>query len=219
MEFAAWMAEQPQQVKDEAQGRVDAALGRAEFYARGGVLDGFCLCSDCCFNDDPFFSPTMFEEFVWPYLSQLIAGYRELGFYVIKHTDGNIMPILEALVAAGPHAVDSLDPQGGVDLAEVKRRVGRRVCLIGNVSCAVLDTGSDEEVVASVRYALRHGMPGGGYFHQQLHIHRHGLEAVRADAGGVAAGGRLRLKCRRPLVAPQPARSGQPCRLFGGPMK
>ncbi len=112
MEFAAWMAEQPQQVKDEAQGRVDAALGRAEFYARGGVLDGFCLCSDCCFNDNPFFSPTMFEEFVWPYLSRLIAGYRELGFYVIKHTDGNIMPILEALVAAGPHAVHSLDPPG-----------------------------------------------------------------------------------------------------------
>jgi len=25
-----------------------------------------------------------------------------------------------------------------------------------------LDTGTDEEVVASARYALRHGMPGGG---------------------------------------------------------
>jgi len=50
-----------------------------------------------------------------------------------------------------------------VDIAEVKRRVGREVCLIGNVSCAMLDTGSDEDVVASARYALAHGMPGGGY--------------------------------------------------------
>jgi uroporphyrinogen decarboxylase len=87
----------------------------------------------------------------------------ELGFWVIKHTDGNIMPILEALVAARPHALHSLDPQGGVDLAEVKRRVGDQVCLIGNVSCAVLQSGTDAELVDACRYALRHGMPGGGY--------------------------------------------------------
>jgi uroporphyrinogen decarboxylase len=105
----------------------------------------------------------MFDEFVTPYLAQLCAGYREMGFYVIKHTDGNIMPILDSLVGARPHALHSLDPQGGVDIAEVKRRVGDKVCLIGNVSCAALQTGTDEEVVASARYALRHGMPGGRY--------------------------------------------------------
>ena len=59
----------------------------------------------------------MFDEFVTPYLKELVAGYRELGFYVIKHTDGNIMPILDALVSANPHALHSLDPQGGVNLA------------------------------------------------------------------------------------------------------
>ena len=56
-----------------------------------------------------------------------------------------------------------LDPQGGVDIAVVKERVGDQLCLIGNVSCAALQTGTDEEVVDSCRYALRHGMPGGGY--------------------------------------------------------
>ena len=52
----------------------------------------------------------------------------------------------------------SLDPQGRVDLAEVKRRVGDRVCLIGNVNCALLQTGSDDEVVADVRRALHQGI-------------------------------------------------------------
>jgi uroporphyrinogen decarboxylase len=73
------------------------------------------------------------------------------------------MPILDQLVEANPHALHSLDPQGGVDIAEVKRLYGDRVCLIGNVSCGALDTGADEDVDASVRYALRHGMPGYGY--------------------------------------------------------
>jgi uroporphyrinogen decarboxylase len=105
----------------------------------------------------------MFSEFITPYLARLIQGYREMGFYAIKHTDGNIMPIVDQLVQANPHALHSLDPQGGVDIAEIKHHYGKQVCLIGNVNCGLLDTGTTEEVVASARYALQHGMPGGGY--------------------------------------------------------
>ena len=163
MEFVESIADRPQALKDEAARRVDRALERGRRFADHGVLDGFTLCADYCFNTGPFLSPAMFDEFVTPYLARLVAGYREMDLYVIKHTDGNIMPILDALVSAKPHALHSLDPQGGVDIAEVKRLVGHQVCLIGNVSCAMLDTGTDEQVVESARYCLTHGMPGGGY--------------------------------------------------------
>ena len=86
-----------------------------------------------------------------------------MGFYVIKHTDGNIMPILDQLVETAPHALHSIDPMAGVDIAVVKRMVGDRVCLIGNVNCATLDSGTADEIAASTRYALQQGMPGGGY--------------------------------------------------------
>jgi len=165
-DMMAWcgrLVDDPQGVKDEAKRMVDDALKRAERLRERTALDGFALCADYCLNEGPFLSPAMFAEFVAPYLTRLIRGYREMGFYTIKHTDGNILPIIDQLVAAGPHALHSLDPQGGVDIAEVKRRYGHRVCLIGNVNCGLLDTGSDEEVIASARYCLRHGMPGGGY--------------------------------------------------------
>ena len=162
-DFVVKLAEQTQEMKDNAERMVDNALARGERFAKHGVLDGFALCADYCFNDAPFLSPAMFDEFVTPYLARLTAGYREQGFYVIKHTDGNILPILDSLVSTRPHALHSLDPQGGVDLAEVKRRVGGQVCLIGNVNCGKLQTGTEDEVVESCRYALRHGMPGGGY--------------------------------------------------------
>ena len=163
MDFVSKLADEPQEMKDNAQRGVDSCLARGERIKKRGVLDGFCLCSDYCFNDAPFLSPAMFDEFVTPYLRQLVKGYREMGFYVIKHTDGNIMPILDSLVSANPHALHSLDPQGRVSLAEVKRLVGDKVCLIGNVNCALLQTGSDAEVAADVRRALHDGMPGGGY--------------------------------------------------------
>ncbi|MCF6177547.1 MAG: hypothetical protein L3J71_17470 [Victivallaceae bacterium] len=48
-----------------------------------------------------------------------------------------------------PHALHSIDPQGGVDLAEVKARVGDTMCLVGNVNCALLQSGSEAEVVVA----------------------------------------------------------------------
>ena len=161
--WCAWLYENLYEAKAEADRRVDAQLERAAALRRHGGLDGFALCSDYCFNSGPFLSPRMFGEIITPYLTRLIAGQRELGYYVIKHTDGNIMPILDDLVSARPHALHSIDPQANVDIAEVKRLVGDRVALIGNVNCGLLSTGTDEEVVESARYALRHGMPGGGY--------------------------------------------------------
>ena len=62
-----------------------------------------------------------------------------------------------------PHAIHSLDPQAGVDIAQVKRPYGDRLCLIGNVNCGLLDTGTEDEIAASARYALQAGMPDGGY--------------------------------------------------------
>jgi len=162
-EWCAWLYENRQAAHDEARRRVDAALQRGRRFAEHGGLDGFALCADYCFNDGPFLPPAMFSEYVTPYLRDLIAGYREMGFYVIKHTDGNIVPIIEDLVSCRPHALHSLDPQGGVDIAEVKRLYGDRVALCGNVNCGLMDTGTDEEVIESARYALRHGMPGGGF--------------------------------------------------------
>jgi len=161
--FTEWLYTRPDEVKEKAQRTVDAALAKAERLAQHGGLDGFALCSDYCFNTQPFLSPEMFAELVSPYLAQLCARYRELGFYSIKHTDGNIMPIIDQLVAAKPDALHSLDPQGGVDIAEVKRRYGDQVCLIGNVNCGLLTSGTEEEIVESSRYCIRHGMPGGGY--------------------------------------------------------
>lgn len=163
MEWTVWLHENLDDAKRAADRKVGDMLDKAERLMKHGGLDGFALCSDYCFNDNPFLSPDLFADVIAPYLTRLCEGMRDLGFYVIKHTDGNIMPIIDQLVDANPHALHSLDPQGGVDIAEVKRRYGDRVCLIGNVNCGVLNSGTEVEVIESARYCLRHGMPGGGY--------------------------------------------------------
>lgn len=161
-EFAYAIADDPDAVREKASRMADTAIERNHRRQQEGV-DVLFLCSDYCYNSGPFISPEMFREFITPYLARIIAAARKDGLYTIKHTDGNIMPIIDQLVECNPHALHSLDPMAGVDIREVKRLYGDRVCLCGNVHCAALQTGTDEEVIASAEYALTYGKPGGGY--------------------------------------------------------
>ncbi len=181
VEFAVQMAERPHELKDEAQRHVDTCIEASERFKASGVVHGYCMCADYCFNDGPFMSPTQFDDFVTPYLKQTIECYREMGLYAIKHTDGNIMPILDSLMECRPHGLHSLDPQGGIDIAELKRTIGDKVCLVGNVNCGLLQTGTDEECVESTRYALQNGMPGGGYIFSTSNCVYTGMDLRRYD--------------------------------------
>jgi uroporphyrinogen decarboxylase len=165
-DFSVQLYEDPQSILDEEEKKYQRLIKFAEKIKKvdnGGLLDGFAMCSDYCFNANPFFSPEIFGDLIAPYLAKICESYRAMGYYTIKHTDGNIMPILDQLVQCAPDALQSLDPQGGVDLKFVKEKYGNRIALMGNVNCGLLQTGTDEEVAADVRRALRDGMPGYGY--------------------------------------------------------
>lgn len=177
-EFAYALADDPDGMKQKAEDMAAAAIIRNSALKEAGV-DVLFLCSDYCYNSGPFLSPAMFGEFIQPYLYKIIAAARADGLYTIKHTDGNIMLILDQLVDCHPHALHSIDPMAGVDIKEVKRLVGDKVCLCGNVNCAALQTGSDEEVIASAEYCLKHAKPGGGYIFSTSNIPFRGMDPAR----------------------------------------
>lgn len=177
--FVYRLADEPEAVHAEARKRVARSIEEAGRFRRGGLLDGFILCSDYCMNEGPFLSPELFSQFVTPYLVQTVTAYRELGFYVIKHTDGNINPIIDQLLSAKPHGLHSLDPQGRVNLRAIKERYGRQVCLLGNVNCGLLQTGTAEEAAEDCRRALRDGMPGGGFIFSTSNCIYTGLDLER----------------------------------------
>ncbi|MDD2392510.1 MAG: uroporphyrinogen decarboxylase family protein [Eubacteriales bacterium] len=181
MEFTERLYEEPEALKSEAAKRVEDSISYAKNFLGKGILDGFALCSDYCFNVNPFFGPELFDEFIKPYLRDVIKEYREEGYYVIKHTDGNIMPILDSIVDCEPHAIHSLDPQGGVDLGNVRDLVGDKVCLIGNVNCGLLQTGSREECIADVRRSLTDGMKAPGYIFSTSNCVYTGLKLSRYE--------------------------------------
>jgi len=179
-EFSYRIADEPEEVIAEAERMCQRAIEANKAQREAGI-DVALLCSDYCYNSGPFLSPAMFDEFIAPFLEKICRAGRDDGMYMIKHTDGNIMPIIDSLVQACPHALHSIDPMAGVDIKKVKELYGSRVALCGNVHCAALQTGSDEEVIASAEYCLTHGAKGGGYIFATSNIPFKGMPPHRYE--------------------------------------
>lgn len=162
--FVYDLADRPDVVLDYASRWCDEGIARGKRLIDAGI-DVITMCADYCFNNGPFLSPRMWDRFIGQFYQRQVAALKEYGALVIKHTDGDIMPLLERLVEPGIDALQSIDPIAGVDIAEIKHRVGDRICLIGNVDLAKLQQGPRAEIEASARYCLDHASPGGGYIY------------------------------------------------------
>lgn len=160
--FAYALYDRPDSLHEEARRRVEAA-GRTYDVALSAGADGIVMTSDYAMNSGPFLAPEHFAEFVTPYLTEAVRAAHERGLLVVKHSDGNLMPVLDQIVGSGIDGLHSIDPMAGMDIRQVKERWGARVCLCGNVHCAWMQTGTPEQITESAEYCLRHGKPGGGY--------------------------------------------------------
>jgi uroporphyrinogen decarboxylase len=163
MEFAMRIADDSEGLLEEAQRNADAAVAAAKPLIEAGAEVIF-MCADYCFNDGPFFSPRLFAQFVTPFLKQIVAAIKSAGAFAVKHTDGDIMPILDQLVETGIDGLHSLDPMAGVDIAEVRRVVGPKLCLLGNVNCAYVQAGTREQIRDGALYAMRYGGVDAGAY-------------------------------------------------------
>ena len=95
---------------------------------------------------------------------RVVDAVHEEGGLVIKHSDGNLWPILDLIVGTGVEAINPLEPVAGMDIAKVKAEYGDRVCLVGNIDCGeLLSHGTVEQVVEEVRQCIAAAAPGGGY--------------------------------------------------------
>lgn len=161
-QFVYDLYDKPEEMKEGAQRMVADGIEHGKRLIDAGCDIVFSV-TDFAFNDGPFLSPRMFREFVTPYLAQWVGALKEYGAYVMIHTDGNLMAIMDQFLECAPHGLHSLDPQAGMDITVLKRKFGDRLCLMGNLACNLLQVGTAEQVAAAARNCILAGKPGGGY--------------------------------------------------------
>ena len=139
----------------------DACFEFAKMMLDDGV-DLPVLTDDYADNYGPMISPALFREFELPYLKRVIDAAKKRGVSVMKHSDGNLYPILDDIVDAGITGLHPIEP-GPMDIADVKKRYGNKIFLGGNVDCKiVLPYGSEADVRKDVRRVIDAAGKDGG---------------------------------------------------------
>lgn len=162
-DFMVNIALEPQFIADVIHMTVDVNLAMAAEAVKRGckfIYTG----DDLAYGGGPFIDPETFRKIFYPEFCRVMKGYKDLGLYVIKHTDGNIMPIIDMLVDSGIDCLDPIDPGSNMSLEYVKKTYGDRIAIKGNVDCAqTLTFGTVEETEAEAKKCIEIAKPGYGY--------------------------------------------------------
>lgn len=161
-EFIDDLYENPDKIKEQSNKMTSDAI---EFQKRllDAGADGILNACDVAFNNGPFLSLEMMDEFFFPNFNRWAEECNREGVISIWHTDGNLMPLMERILESGVRAIQCVDPIAGMDIVELKKNVNGRLALIGNIDCALIQNGSKGKIEEEVKRVVE-GCKGDGGF-------------------------------------------------------
>ena len=118
-------------------------------------------------------SPQMYRELVFPRHCRLYRHIkRNSSFYIVLHSCGSIMPLLDDLIEAG---IDGINPvqitADNMDPRMLKQRFGDRLLFWGGGvdTQHILQNGTPGQVRENVRQLCETFKPGGGFVWNTIH--------------------------------------------------
>jgi len=113
----------------------------------------------------PLLSPRDFREFCVEVERPISDRIHRRGGLLHVHCHGPMNAIIEDLVELGADCLHPVEapPMGDLPLAEAKARVGRDLCLEGNLQVGDIFLFETRDFIPVVERAMGDGMPGGGF--------------------------------------------------------
>jgi uroporphyrinogen decarboxylase len=134
---------------------------------------------DIANNSGLLINPEQYRSMVLPHFKKLIQNFKSMGFLVIKHTDGNIMAVLEDLIDTGIDCIDPIDPLGHMDIEFIKKTYGNRVCIKGNIDCVrTLVDKTPQDVVRATKDCILKASIGGGHIISSSNSIHSGINSI-----------------------------------------
>ena len=135
-------------------------------------MPAFVYSDDMGHKIGPQTSPRVLDEFFGPSLRRITEEAHKRGIKIIIHSCGNVNQLLDLFADWGFDGVHSLEPTAGIDLAAVKKQLGKRMCIFGNLDIShVLSQGTREEVEAAVKSTLQAAAQDGGFIMAMTNSH------------------------------------------------
>ena len=138
-------------------------LSMFEYFAQCDAVDVLWYSDDIGYISNLMMSPDLLRKYFFPWLAKIGDLAKEYDKPFMYHSDGTLFDAMEDIIASGVDALHPIEPKA-MDIVEVKKRYGDRLCLIGNLDVGdILSLGSVEDVIKTVKYNIEHVGYNGGY--------------------------------------------------------
>lgn len=157
-----WQMDQPALLEALLDILLEWELKRVDWLVQSGIDE---LVHMAWYEGTDFWTPRNYRRLLRPRLQQIIDRAHSAGIpfrYIITR---GWKPLSRDFLEMGIDCLTGVDPvQDKIDLAEAKRTLGGRICLMGGINAAVtLAQGGEPEVRQAVQEAMRILTPGGGF--------------------------------------------------------
>jgi uroporphyrinogen-III decarboxylase len=113
----------------------------------------------------PYLGKELFHEYVYKYDKRMIRLIHDYGKYARIHCHGRIKGILKDIVDMEADALDPVEapPSGDIEIKEIKKLYGNKLCLMGNIQLRDLEFASPEQMKDIVKKAVEEGKQEGSF--------------------------------------------------------
>ena len=130
--------------------------------AASGAM-GIVIADDFAYQQGLALSPGYLRSLFFPSIAQQVEEAHDAGLPVFLHCDGNINAVLYDLAQLGLDGLQAIESAAGMDLANVKRQCGERLCLWGNLDPRLLlRPQAPEQLRQAVKAITSVAEPEGG---------------------------------------------------------
>jgi hypothetical protein len=136
-------------------------------------------------RDRTILSLNAFREYILPYYRKIYDACHKGGALIVQHSCGFIDDFLPDMVDAGLNCIQALEPAAGVNMGQLKEKLGDRVAFMGGMdSTRTLCFGTPQDVYEDVKKCIKAAGKGGGYIagpsHNIMDVPWENLMALRA---------------------------------------
>ncbi len=154
--------EEPEMLHDMLDVFTDTAIKVIERVGETVPIDCLFVHEDMAGKSGPLFGPAQIREFFKPYYSRVWEAAKAYGAKLFSQdSDGDISPILDDLIDCGLNCIHPMEPVGGNDIVELRKKYGKKICFKGGIDKHALIRGP-EAVKKELEYRLAPNLMGGG---------------------------------------------------------
>ncbi len=162
-DFCLMVYDDPELVREIIARINDQQVAVARQSASHPVVIACALGDDMGFKTQTFLPPDVLRELIFPGLRRIADAVHASGKAFILHSCGNLTLVMDDLIdMVGVDAKHSYEDVI-MPVAEVKRRWGGRVAILGGVDVDMLCRADEPALRSYVRSIVEQCGPGGGY--------------------------------------------------------